>query len=86
LIQECCSRMIECFELLHSRVLECLIKVKLSMTTQGELLQFEYTGWIAEWPNWKLFRPGNNSADEKNGSMQGIKDMKEFKDNQLQHK
>ena len=43
--------MMECFELLHSRVLECLIKVKLGMTTPGELLQFEYTGWIAEWPS-----------------------------------
>jgi hypothetical protein len=37
------------FELLHSRVLECVIKVKLDMTTEKELLQIEYISWIAEW-------------------------------------
>jgi hypothetical protein len=35
---------------------------------------------------WKVFRPENNSADEHNGSTQGSKNLKEFKDNQLQHK
>jgi hypothetical protein len=35
---------------------------------------------------WKVFRPGNNSADEKNGSTQCSKDLKDFKDNRLQHK
>ena len=43
-----------------------------------------------EWPSgmWleKCSNPGNHSADEKNGSTQGIKDLKEFKDNQLQIK
>jgi hypothetical protein len=43
-----------------------------------------------EWPGgtWmeKCLDPGNHSADEKNGIMQGIKDLKEFEDNQLQQK
>jgi hypothetical protein len=35
---------------------------------------------------WKVFRLGNNSADEQNGRTQGNKDLKEFKENKLQHK
>jgi hypothetical protein len=35
---------------------------------------------------WKVFIPGNHSANEKNGSTQGNKDLKELKDNHLQHK
>jgi hypothetical protein len=35
---------------------------------------------------WKVFKPGNHNADEQNESMQGVKDLKEFKDNQLQQK
>jgi hypothetical protein len=33
------------------RVMKCFLKVKLDMTTQKELLQIEYIGWIAEWPS-----------------------------------
>ena len=39
------------FELLHSSVLECVIKVKLYMTAQKELWKLEHTGWIVEWPS-----------------------------------
>jgi hypothetical protein len=35
---------------------------------------------------WKVFRPRNSSANEKNGITQGIKDLKEFKDNRIQPK
>jgi hypothetical protein len=43
-----------------------------------------------QWPSgtWleKFSDPGNHNADEQNGSTQGNNDLKEFKDNQLQHK
>jgi hypothetical protein len=30
---------------------------------------------------WKVFKPWDRSVDEKNGSTQGNKDLKKFKDN-----
>jgi hypothetical protein len=33
---------------------------------------------------WKVFRPRNNSENKKNGSIQGNKDLKKFKENKLQ--
>jgi hypothetical protein len=35
---------------------------------------------------WKVLKLGNSSADEQNGSTQGNKDLKKFKENQLQNK
>ena len=44
----------ESFELLHSRVIECFIKVKLDMTAYERLIKIEHIGWITEWPSGTL--------------------------------
>jgi hypothetical protein len=59
------------FELLHSRVLECLIKVSWVLLPKKSCCNWSTLVGLQNGQvelGSKVFRPGNHSADEKNGS------------------